>query len=86
MVRVLARKSGTLLAEVVFGDWIVFGLNAAALFVFRRRDAGKPVSFRAPLHPWSALVFMAAAASFAFRKFGLPIVSAWISVRAFTSV
>jgi APA family basic amino acid/polyamine antiporter len=61
MLLLLSKKYGNLLDYVVFGDWIFFGLNAAALFVFRRRDAGQPASFRTPLHPWSTLVFIASA-------------------------
>lgn len=52
---------GQLLDWVVFADWIFFGLVAASLFVLRRRDGDRPISFRAPLHPWSTLLFIAAA-------------------------
>jgi APA family basic amino acid/polyamine antiporter len=52
---------GQLLDWVVFADWIFFGLAAATLFVLRRRDGDRPISFRAPLHPWSTLVFIGAA-------------------------
>lgn len=52
---------GALLDYVVFADWIFFGLTAATLFVFRRRDGALAVPFRAPLHPWSTLAFIAAA-------------------------
>jgi APA family basic amino acid/polyamine antiporter len=52
---------GQLLDWVVFADWIFFGLAAAALFVLRKHDGDRPISFRAPLHPWSTLLFIAAA-------------------------
>jgi APA family basic amino acid/polyamine antiporter len=52
---------GQLLDWVVFADWIFFGLAAAALFVLRKRDGDRPISFKAPLHPWSTLLFIAAA-------------------------
>jgi APA family basic amino acid/polyamine antiporter len=52
---------GQLLDYVVFADWIFFGLAAAALFVLRRRDGDRAISFRVPLHPWSTLLFIAAA-------------------------
>lgn len=52
---------GALLDYVVFADWIFFGLTAATLFVLRRRDGDRPITFLAPWHPWSTLVFIAAA-------------------------
>jgi APA family basic amino acid/polyamine antiporter len=52
---------GQLLDWVVFADWIFFGLVAASLFVLRRRDGDRPIPFRTPLHPWSTLLFIAAA-------------------------
>ena len=51
---------GQLLDYVVFADWIFFGLTAATLFVYRRREA-RGAFFRAPLHPWSTGLFMLAA-------------------------
>lgn len=52
---------GQLLDYVVFGDWIFFGLTAATLFVFRRRE-GPPRRFGVPLWPLTPIVFIAAAA------------------------
>ena len=52
---------GELLDYVVFADWIFFGLAAASLFVLRRRDGDRAISFRVPLHPVSTLLFIAAA-------------------------
>jgi APA family basic amino acid/polyamine antiporter len=57
----LSKKYGDLLDYVVFGDWIFFGLNAVGLFVLRRKDGDRPVPFRTPLHPWTTLLFIAAA-------------------------
>ncbi|MEP6590676.1 MAG: amino acid permease [Gemmatimonadota bacterium] len=56
-----SKRYGELLDYVVFGDWIFFGLTAAALFVLRRRDGGAPVKAATPLHPVSTLIFIAAA-------------------------
>jgi APA family basic amino acid/polyamine antiporter len=53
---------GQLLDYVVFADWIFFGLTAATLFVFRRRDTATIPTFRAPGHPWTTALFVIAAA------------------------
>ena len=57
-------RYGELLDYVVFGDWIFFGLTAATLFYFRRRDAlagtAKP-EFVAPAWQLSVILFVAAA-------------------------
>lgn len=50
---------GQILSYVVSVDFIFFGLTGAALIVFRRR-APRSEGFRAPLHPWSTLLFVAA--------------------------
>ncbi len=42
-------------------DFVFFGLAAIALFIFRKRDGDRPVSFRMPLHPWSTALFLAVA-------------------------
>ncbi len=52
---------GDLLDYVVFADWIFFGLAAATLFVYRKRDGVDASTFRVPLHPWSTLLFLLAA-------------------------
>ena len=60
---VVLALSGTyaqLLDYVVFGDWIFFGLCAATLFVFRRRE-GPPPRFRVPLWPLPPALFILAA-------------------------
>ena len=53
---------GQILSYVVSVDFIFFGLTGAALFVFRRRDPDQQVAFRAPLHPLSTGLFVAACA------------------------
>ena len=41
-------------------DFIFFGLTAASLFVFRRRDGGMAAEgFRVPGHPWTTAAFVA---------------------------
>ena len=57
----LSGTYGQILSYVVSVDFIFFGLTGAALFVFRRRDAGN-ASFQVPGHPWTSLVFVAACA------------------------
>jgi APA family basic amino acid/polyamine antiporter len=65
---ILLTTTGTyeaLTAYVVFGDWIFFGLNGAALLVLRARDrrAGAPEpSYRMPAAPLLVPLFVAAAA------------------------
>lgn len=63
VVLVLSGTYGELLDYVVFGDWIFFGLTAATLFFFRRRDelagAARP-EFVTPAWRLSTLLFVAA--------------------------
>jgi APA family basic amino acid/polyamine antiporter len=61
-VLLFSKKYGELLDYVVFGDWIFFGLTAAALFVLRKRDGDRPIPFKVPLHPVTTCVFILAAA------------------------
>ena len=56
----LSGTYGQILSYVVSVDFLFFGLTGAALFVFRRRDSDRPVSFRAPLHPVTTTLFVAA--------------------------
>jgi APA family basic amino acid/polyamine antiporter len=51
---------GQILNYVVSVDFIWFGLTGAALFVFRRRGAGEAGLFRAPGHPVTTGLFVAA--------------------------
>jgi APA family basic amino acid/polyamine antiporter len=61
IVLLFSGTYGALLDWVVFADWIFFGLTAATLFVIRRHDGPGGRGFRAPFHPWSTLLFIAAA-------------------------
>ncbi len=60
------NRYGQLLDYVVFADWIFFGLAAAALLVYRRREregrpSGQP-GYRMPGYPLLPLLFILAAA------------------------
>jgi basic amino acid/polyamine antiporter, APA family len=70
IVLTLSGTFGQLVDYVTFGDWIFFGLTAAALFVYRRREtrAGRDprVTFRVPGYPYSVAVFVLAAAFVVF--------------------
>ncbi len=59
----LTGTYGQLLDYVVFADWIFFGSTAAALFALRARDAraGFVPTTTTPWHPWTTLLFIAAA-------------------------
>ena len=61
----LTGTYGQLLDYVVFADWIFFGSTAATLFVLRTRDAqrhgGASSLTKAPGHPFTTLIFIAAA-------------------------
>ena len=54
-----------ILNYVVSVDFISFGLTAASLFVFRRRDGDKRLDgvFRAPGHPFTTVLFVVACAA-----------------------
>ncbi len=51
---------GDLLDWVTFADWIFFGLCAATLLVYRKRQPTAD-HFLAPFHPWSTALFLLAA-------------------------
>jgi APA family basic amino acid/polyamine antiporter len=56
----LSGRYEQILGYVVAIDWVFFGLTAASLFVFRRRDAGAaPAGVRVPGHPMTTLLFVA---------------------------
>lgn len=62
----LLAVSGTfeqLLTYVVFSGWIFYGLGAASLFVFRRRETIAAASFRVPGYPVTPALFVASAAA-----------------------
>jgi basic amino acid/polyamine antiporter, APA family len=60
----------SLVAYVLFVDWILFGLTGAAVFVLRRRRRGPPrvasgeSGYRVPLYPLVPLVFVGTSAWF----------------------
>lgn len=56
----LSGSYGQLLDYVTFADWIFFGITAATLFVYRRRDVSATTRYRAPLYPASVVLFCAA--------------------------
>jgi APA family basic amino acid/polyamine antiporter len=56
----LSGSYGQILSYVVSVDFIFFGLTGAALFVFHRRDPDQEVAFRAPFHPFTTGLFVAA--------------------------
>jgi APA family basic amino acid/polyamine antiporter len=56
----LSGTFGQILSYVVSVDFIFFGLTGLALFVFRRRDPDQRIAFKAPLHPITTGLFVAA--------------------------
>jgi APA family basic amino acid/polyamine antiporter len=60
----LLALSGTyeeLYSLFVFGAWIFFALTAIALFRLRRNEPNLSRPYRAWGHPWTTLIFLAAA-------------------------
>lgn len=51
---------GQILSYVVSVDFIFFGLTGLALFVFRHRDPGQNIAFKAPFHPFTSGLFVVA--------------------------
>ena len=47
-----------LLTSVVFIGWIFYGLAAASIFIYRRRETGTTMHYRVPGYPWTPLVFI----------------------------
>ena len=62
IVLTLSGTFGQLVSYVAFGDWIFFGLTVAGLFVYRARGPGPVAGFRVPGYPWTAGLFVVAAA------------------------
>ncbi len=62
----LTGTFGQLVDYVTFGDWIFFGLTAAALFVYRKRDQSPVTGFRVPAYPVTVIIFVLAAAYVVF--------------------
>lgn len=69
VVLTLSGTYGQLLDYATFGDWIFFGLTAATLFVYRKRDrdgsadgaSAKSGGFRTPGYPFVPIFFVAGA-------------------------
>jgi basic amino acid/polyamine antiporter, APA family len=82
-----------LISYVVFTDWIFFGLAAASVFIFRRRDPNADRQAPVPLYPLTPLFFVATSAWFvavtlvqrpaqawaglAFLALGVPVYYYW---------
>lgn len=64
----LTGTFGQLVDYVTFGDWIFFGLTAAALFVYRKRDQSPTPGFRVPAYPATVVIFVLAAAYAVFSS------------------
>ena len=62
VVLTLSGTFGQLVGYVTFGDWLFFGLTATSLFVYRARGPGPVAGFRVPGYPWTAALFVIAAA------------------------
>jgi APA family basic amino acid/polyamine antiporter len=56
----LSGGYGQLLDYVTFADWIFFGITAATLFVYRRRDGATVDGYRSPFFPANAILFCGA--------------------------
>ncbi|MDE3137032.1 MAG: amino acid permease [Acidobacteriota bacterium] len=52
-----------LFTYVIFAGWIFYGLAAASIFMYRRREPDRPRPYRVPGYPWTPLLFVAAAAA-----------------------
>jgi len=64
----LTGTFGQLVDYVTFGDWIFFGLTAAALFIYRKRDQSPISGFRVPAYPATVIIFVLAAAYVVFSS------------------
>lgn len=58
-----------LLSFVVFADWLFFGLTVGALFVLRRREPHAAGVAHMPGHPFTTLLFVAAAAGIVVNSY-----------------
>jgi len=63
MVLAVVGDFQQLLTYVVFAGWLFYGLGAAAIFVFRRREPDAERPFRVPGYPLTPLLFVLAAAA-----------------------
>jgi APA family basic amino acid/polyamine antiporter len=70
VILTLTGTFGQLVDYVTFGDWIFFGLTAACVFVYRRRESGvgpdSRVTVRVPGYPYTVALFVVAAAFVVF--------------------
>jgi APA family basic amino acid/polyamine antiporter len=62
IVIALSGRYEQILNYVTSSDFIFFGLTAASLFVFRRRNPGEQTPHRVPGHPWTTGLFILACA------------------------
>ena len=58
----LSGRYDQILSYVTSSDFIFFGLTAASLFVFRKRERGESPGYVVPGHPWTTLLFVIASA------------------------
>jgi APA family basic amino acid/polyamine antiporter len=63
MILAAAGTFEQLFTYVVFSGWIFYGLAAAAIFVFRRREPDARRPFRCPGYPWLPALFVLSAAT-----------------------
>ena len=62
----ILAASGTfeqLFTYVVFIGWIFYGLAAASIFVYRKREPEAVRPYRVPAYPWIPIIFILAAAA-----------------------
>jgi APA family basic amino acid/polyamine antiporter len=60
----LSGRYEQILSYVTSSDFLFFGLTAAALFIFRRRELpGEASRYLTPGHPWTTALFVAACAA-----------------------
>jgi len=62
MVLAVTGTFEQLLTYVVFAAWIFYGLGAACVLVYRRREPEAVRPYRVPGYPWTPLLFIASAA------------------------
>ncbi|MHB8734616.1 MAG: APC family permease [Terriglobales bacterium] len=62
MVLAVSGTFEQLLTYVVFAAWIFYGLGAACVLVYRRREPEAVRPYRVPGYPWTPLLFIASAA------------------------
>jgi basic amino acid/polyamine antiporter, APA family len=69
MVILLSGRYEKILNYVISMDAMFWALTAGCLFVFRRRHADAPVTFRMPGHPWTTAIFCLACAGVVANTF-----------------